>query len=114
MKALIFDIKRFAIHDGPGIRTTLFFKGCPLTCPWCHNPESRNGEPQTYEHVDKIGQMEFPSERTIGSYFTSEELLSEILKDTVFYSESGGGITCSGGEPLVQYTFLMKFLKENY
>jgi len=112
MKALIFDIKRFAIHDGPGIRTTLFFKGCPLICPWCHNPESRNGERQVYDHVDKIGGMEFVSEKTIGSYYTSEELLSEVLKDNIFYLESGGGITCSGGEPLAQYPFLMKFLKE--
>ena len=112
MKALIFDIKRFAIHDGPGIRTTLFFKGCPLTCPWCHNPESRNGEPQLYDHVDKIGEKEFTSEKTIGTYYTPEQLLTEILKDSIFYEESGGGITCSGGEPLSQYPFLNKFLKK--
>ncbi len=112
MKALIFDIKRFAIHDGPGIRTTLFFKGCPLICPWCHNPESRNADPQKYNHVDKIGKKEFMSEKTIGTYYTSEQLLNEILKDKIFYIESGGGITCSGGEPLFQYSFLNKFLKE--
>lgn len=112
MKALIFDIKRFAIHDGPGIRTTLFFKGCPLTCPWCHNPESRNGEPQKYDHIDKIGEKNFLSEKTIGTHYTSEQLLKEVLKDKIFYEESGGGITCSGGEPLSQYSFLNKFLKE--
>lgn len=112
MKALIFDIKRFAIHDGPGIRTTLFFKGCPLVCPWCHNPESRNEEPQIYDHVDKIGDKEFVSEKTIGSYYTSEQLLKEILKDNTFYEESGGGVTFSGGEPLNQHSFLIEFLKE--
>jgi pyruvate formate lyase activating enzyme len=112
MKALIFDIKRFAIHDGPGIRTTLFFKGCPLTCSWCHNPESRNAEPQKYEHIDKVGSKEFISEKTIGTYYTSEQLLNEVKKDKIFYTESGGGITCSGGEPLSQHSFLNKFLIE--
>jgi pyruvate formate lyase activating enzyme len=112
MKALIFDIKRFAIHDGPGIRTTLFFKGCPLACPWCHNPESRNADLQKYDHTDKIGNKEFTSEKTIGAYYTSEQLLHEVLKDKIFYEESGGGVTCSGGEPLSQYSFLNKFLKD--
>ena len=111
MKALIFDIKRFAIHDGPGIRTTLFFKGCPLDCPWCHNPESRSNSIDNYNHSDKVGSRTFISNRTIGKYYSVDELLDEIIKDDIFYEKSNGGITCSGGEPMVQSDFLEGFLK---
>jgi pyruvate formate lyase activating enzyme len=112
MKAVIFDIKRFAVHDGPGIRTTIFFKGCPLTCPWCHNPESRSCDFEQYEHIDKIGDRVFKSQKTVGRYYTIDELLEEVSRDTVFYKESNGGITCSGGEPLMQHEFLYSFLRK--
>lgn len=111
MKGLIFDIKRFAIHDGPGIRTTVFFKGCPLVCDWCHNPESRSCHIESYMHVEKVGEMEFESKKEAGRYYSLEELYKEVNKDRVFYDESGGGITCSGGEPLYQPKFLAAFLR---
>jgi len=112
MKALIFDIKRFAIHDGPGIRTTIFFKGCPLDCPWCHNPESRSNTMEYYNHSDKVGSKSFISEKTIGNYYSISELLDEILKDEIFYEKSNGGVTCSGGEPIVQSSFMESFLSK--
>jgi len=111
MKALIFDIKRFAIHDGPGIRTTIFFKGCPLICPWCHNPESRSSNIESYTQTEKIGDKTFLSEKEIGRYYSKEELIIEIKKDQVFFKETNGGITCSGGEPLEQSNFLRGFLE---
>jgi pyruvate formate lyase activating enzyme len=114
MKALIFDIKHFAIHDGPGIRTTVFFKGCPLSCPWCHNPESRSENVEYYEHIDKVGSKSFTTEKSIGKYYSINELMDEVNKDLVFYTESNGGITCSGGEPLAQYDFLGRFLNKCY
>jgi len=93
----IFDIKRFAIHDGPGIRTTVFFMGCPLDCPWCHNPEchgfNENGEV-------KAGDREV----------TVAAVMDEIIKDRLFYDESGGGVTFSGGEPMAQIDFLTALL----
>jgi len=110
MKALIFDIKRFAIHDGPGIRTTIFFKGCPLVCPWCHNPESRSNNIEYFKQTDKIGDRSFTSEKSIGKYYSIHELIDEVIKDQVFYNESNGGITCSGGEPFAQSEFLERFL----
>ena len=112
MKALIFDIKHFAIHDGPGIRTTIFFKGCPLICPWCHKPEGRNNQIGFYEHTDKVGSKTFTSEKSVGKCYTINELIIEVNKDLVFYNETDGGITCSGGEPLAQYGFLKEFLKK--
>lgn len=96
MLGLLFDIKRFALHDGPGIRTTVFFKGCPLNCWWCHNPESLDPE-----DADGIGSRKTPA-----------ELMSEIEKEVIFYDESGGGVTFSGGEPLMQPEFLEALLED--
>jgi len=96
----IFDIKRFAIHDGPGIRTTVFLKGCPLSCAWCHNPESQ-GKPDT--HTTLRG-------RPVGQPISVSELLSRLLRDRPFFEESGGGVTISGGEPLMQPDFAAELL----
>ncbi len=83
----IFKIQKYSIHDGPGIRTTLFFQGCPLNCHWCHNPESqKNHSLKSAEQVAKV----------------AVQLIEEIKKDLIFYDESGGGVTFSGGEPLSQ------------
>lgn len=104
MQGIIFDIKRFAIHDGPGIRTTVFFKGCPMKCPWCHNPESQKKCP---ERVTNNGKKEI-----IGEKRSVDEVIAEIEKEVVFYDESRGGVTFSGGEPLAQPRFLQALLKE--
>ncbi len=134
----VFDIKRFAIHDGPGIRTTVFFKSCPLSCFWCHNPESQSPEPELLVDQDRcrqcstcvdacpVGAICFEGgsvitdrevctgcgtcvtacpcgARTIaGEEQSIERLLRVIESDVVFYDESGGGVTLSGGEPLYQ------------
>lgn len=144
---IIFDIKRYAIHDGPGIRTTVFFKGCPLSCQWCHNPEGisssfelifrnnrcvgckeclktcQKGAISFINSIPKIdrtkcdhcgecaaacpsGAMELS-----GKSYTVKQLLYEIEKDRVFYEESGGGVTFSGGEPLLQADFLQAVLE---
>lgn len=108
---LIFDIKRYAIHDGHGIRTTVFFKGCTLRCRWCHNPESQRFETDSMAQVRKLGDKEFREVRTVGYEITPEELFQEIQKDRVFFEESGGGVTFSGGEPLMQPQFLLDCLK---
>ena len=74
IKGLIFDIKRFAVHDGPGIRTTIFFKGCPLSCGWCHNPESRSTDPQpSVKHLAMDGKL-FEQEEVTGKEMTVDEL----------------------------------------
>lgn len=112
MEGIIFDIKHCAIHDGPGIRTTIFFKGCPLNCWWCHNPESINSDIQKIKRIRKIGNTEFAEEANIGRRISVAQALEEIEKDLVFYEESGGGVTFSGGEPLMQPEFL-KELAEN-
>jgi pyruvate formate lyase activating enzyme len=106
MPGLIFDIKHYAIHDGPGIRQTIFFKGCPLSCWWCHNPESQLPEIETYKKYQKLDGKTFCKEDTIGYYIEIEELFSIIQRDTVFFDDSGGGVTFSGGEPLMQPDFL--------
>ena len=143
---IIFDIKRYAIHDGPGIRTTVFMKGCPLACPWCHNPEGI--EPTAFvtykkercircgacvkdcpggailEDSEGISPSGLPctgcftcaeicpseAREAIGREMTAEELLMEIQKDIPFYDTSGGGVTFSGGEPLMQPEFLLQIL----
>jgi pyruvate formate lyase activating enzyme len=108
----IFDIKKYSINDGPGIRTTIFFKGCPLNCLWCHNPESQQLKP---EKIDSSGRWNYYSyscsSSTIGKEITPIEVFTEIKKDIPFYNESGGGATFSGGEPLMQPEFLLRLLK---
>jgi pyruvate formate lyase activating enzyme len=144
---VIFDIKKYAIHDGPGIRTTVFFKGCLLSCHWCHNPESLSRTTQRlYREERCIGCMECvkacpnnaltanengpkwltancaycktcarvcPAQAVefIGKTMSVEDVVAEITKDTLFYDESRGGVTFSGGEPLMQPSFLMELLK---
>ena len=147
MKGLIFDIKRFAIHDGPGIRTTVFFKGCPLHCAWCHNPEGVSKElefmlfparcaaecracvkvvPKTAISksggrvaIDRsfrdAGGMAraadaclYDALRLVGRSVSVGDLVAEVEKDRVFYEKSGGGVTFSGGEPLLQPRFLLE------
>lgn len=153
MKANIFNIQKFSIHDGPGIRTTIFFKGCPLKCIWCHNPESQNPVREILYDKNKctlcgscvkvcnnnaielienklITNMEkciFCGDCAIccincarqiaGKEYTVDEVLKEVLKDRVFYKNSKGGVTLSGGEPLIYADFieelLIKLKKEN-
>jgi pyruvate formate lyase activating enzyme len=91
----VFNIQRFSTHDGPGLRTTVFFKGCPLRCPWCHNPESVRFEPETMTSLD--GRTEL-----VGRFYPVEELVAEVAGDTLFFDHSGGGVTLSGGEVMVQ------------
>jgi len=146
--ATIFNIQKFSVHDGPGIRTTVFFKGCPLRCLWCHNPESQtnrkqmlfdkekctlcgkcteicpqkaitieNGILTTYEDkCNYCGMCEIyciPGARQIaGREYTVEEVLKEVMKDEVFYEQSNGGVTLSGGEPLVYTDFAEELLKK--
>ncbi|WP_299976903.1 glycyl-radical enzyme activating protein [Desulfobacula sp.] len=93
----VFKIQRYSIHDGPGIRTTLFFQGCPLSCHWCHNPESQAKPLKTdAEDMDRV----------------AADLMEEIQKDLIFYDDSGGGVTFSGGEPLCQPQLLFRLLDQ--
>jgi len=147
VKGTIFDIKRYAIHDGPGIRTTVFFKGCMLRCQWCHNPEGiKKGHeimlrssrcaaecwdcvsrcPQ--KAINKIGTAisvdlkkcdacgicedvcAYEAVATVGRDVTVPEIVNEVEKDRIFYDESNGGVTISGGEPLAQGEFLLELL----
>lgn len=139
-KGLIFNIQRFSIHDGPGIRTVVFFKGCPLRCLWCHNPEGQIMKKEMVIWDDRcIGcktcfktcpnsAVEDPSKcvlcgecvkecpadarEIVGKEMSIEEIMAEIEKDRIFYEQSGGGVTFSGGEPLFQYNFLISILKK--
>lgn len=97
------EIQRFSVHDGPGIRTLVFFKGCPLRCAWCCNPENLRRDPQIMV-VDG-------EEKTVGKTVSVTELMGEIRKDVIYYRRSGGGITLSGGEVLFQPDFAVALLK---
>ncbi len=147
MDGIVFDIKRYAIHDGPGIRTTVFLKGCPLRCDWCQNPESRELASQisirasrcircgacteVCAHGNHTPVSDVPevndaacvkcgacveacptgTRSLVGRPLSVSRVLAEIDKDRLFYEESGGGVTFSGGEPLLQAKFLLKCLE---
>lgn len=122
MKGLIFNIQRYSLHDGDGIRTLVFFKGCPLRCPWCSNPESQSFDIE-YAKTDSSSvsseqgpadKDEDPSESQVkfGKYMTVDEVMTEVNKDEVFYRTTGGGVTLSGGEALSQPRFAIELLKE--
>ena len=102
-KGRIFDIQRFSIHDGPGIRTIVFLKGCVLRCRWCCNPESQSHEIQT--------MIVHGKPKTIGEDTTVEKVMETVEKDRAYYRRSGGGLTLSGGESLVQPAFARDLLR---
>jgi pyruvate formate lyase activating enzyme len=104
---LIFDIKRYSLHDGPGIRTTIFLSGCPLACWWCQNPEGQKLDLDEAMKIRGKSKSSFSTTKDlIGREASVEEIMAEIERDRIFYDESGGGVTFSGGEPLVQHEFL--------
>lgn len=102
-QGLIFSIEEFAINDGPGIRKTVFLKGCPLRCAWCHNPEGLFGGPQIMHGRD--------GDELCGRFVRSTELAASLLKDSDFYTMSNGGVTFTGGEPTMQSDFLIEVLE---
>ena len=125
MTGTVFDIQRFCVHDGPGIRTTVFLKGCPLRCGWCHNPEGLTMEPQVLYHQEAcIGCLRCGGSRTVktaascpsgalkvsGSDWEPKRLLGEVLADRDFYGDDGG-VTFSGGECLLQADFVAEMLR---
>lgn len=110
MKGLIFNIKRYSIHDGPGIRVTFFLKGCPLSCIWCHNPEGIDPMPSEIYETRRIGGNEYVRKKNAGRYYNVEELIEIAAKEKIFMEQSGGGVTFSGGEPLMQPVFLREAL----
>ncbi len=127
MEGQIFNIQKFCINDGPGIRTTVFFKGCPLHCVWCHNPESQNRDRQIMFYSNKcthcgrcrnltVDDMDFfcpnDAKKICGKTVSSDDVLAEVMKDYDFYKNSGGGITLSGGEPLFQFEFALEILQK--
>lgn len=127
MQGYIFNIQRFCVNDGPGIRTTVFLKGCPLSCVWCHNPESQNYKPEMLFYKEKctgcgrckgvtVSDIEFVcyngAKEICGKSVDSDYVISEVLKDKIFYDTSGGGMTLSGGEPLSQPVFALELLQK--
>ena len=134
IKGVIFDIKEFAVFDGPGLRQTVFLKGCPLRCTWCHNPEGLKKEPQLMvskascnncgncksvcnhdtciECGGCVSACPLNLRKIVGEEITSEELVARIRENSDYYDRYGGGVTFSGGEPLFQTDFLLGVLKE--
>ena len=111
MNGLVFSIKRYSIHDGPGIRVTVFMKGCPLSCKWCHNPEGILPQQETVESKYRIGDREFIKQEEAGKYYSVDEILAILERERVFMDQSNGGITFSGGEPMMQFDFLLESVK---
>lgn len=122
MTGTIFDVQRFSTHDGPGIRTTVFMKGCPLRCAWCHNPEGLSPNPQlqfTKEECISCGRCKghtltqncpTGALKQCGRRVETAELIDEVLQDKGYYS-AGGGVTFSGGECLLQADFVAEMLR---
>ena len=147
VKGVVFNIQRYSVHDGPGIRTTVFLKGCPLRCSWCSNPESQDALPQIMasdakcklcrkcESVCPVNAIRYADHQRIidweectqclecaytcpyqaitvsGKYMTVKEVASVVEEDSLFYKNSGGGVTVSGGEPLAQAEFTLELLR---
>jgi len=109
-KGIVYSFKRYAVNDGPGIRQTVFFKGCPLSCWWCHNPESQDIKSVESMRKCMLDGVSYDEKETIGTVMSVNEVMTEIVKDSIFYDESGGGVTFSGGEPLMQQQFLNALL----
>ncbi|MBR4957477.1 MAG: glycyl-radical enzyme activating protein, partial [Lentisphaeria bacterium] len=144
---VVFDIQKFSVHDGPGIRTTVFVKGCPLRCQWCHNPESQSMRPEifftpekcvgcgrcaavcpekchhlTQSHLfdrdqcrrcGKCAGVCLPEALELaGRSVTVAETLAKVLEDKIFYETSGGGMTVSGGEPMMQFDFALELARK--
>ncbi len=146
-RGLVFLIQRYSVQDGPGLRTTIFMKGCPLRCPWCQNPESLKPYPELMTHDTKcmllgkcveacpVGAITIDRKSRkidrvkcdlcfqcvdacptkalskVGEYMTVAEVMAEIERDELFYHRSGGGVTVSGGEPLLQWQFVSRLLE---
>ena len=138
----VFNIQRMSIHDGPGIRTTVFLKGCPLRCAWCHNPESQSPEPEPAYHANRcvgcgfcvaqcpagalslsagkvkkntdlciqcnacVASCPYSAWECYGERMSVEDVVTEVLKDKAYYTKTGGGVTFSGGEPLLRADFV--------
>lgn len=147
MEGTIFNIQKFSIHDGPGIRTTIFLKGCPLHCLWCHNPEGMNPKIELIYYEDRckrcgacilackfgvlsMGENALELDRDkctacgkcqeacnygaielAGKEASIQHIMDEVMKDWVFYKNSGGGVTISGGEPFMQWKFMLELVK---
>ena len=119
---LMLDTKRMAIHDGPGIRTTFFVKGCPLRCVWCHNPESLSLKPQwaRFQHLCRkcakctMDEATCPTRalKLYGKAMSMDDIVAKALEDRAFYDESGGGVTLSGGEPLFFWEWTVELFKK--
>ena len=132
---MLFDIQRTSLHDGPGIRTAVFLKGCPLRCIWCHNPESQSrkreisfrpeacatcGECEglvglaklrSLQDLESLPECLYGARKTTGREMSVEAVMDEVCKDRRFYEKSGGGLTISGGEPMLQPEFTLKLLQ---
>lgn len=111
MKGLIFSIKKYCIHDGPGIRVTVFMKGCPLSCCWCHNPEGILPGQETVINIFRIGEREFGRSEEVATCYSVENIIDILERERIFIQHSGGGVTFSGGEPLMQPEFLAAALR---
>jgi pyruvate formate lyase activating enzyme len=131
---LVYNVQRFSLHDGPGVRSTVFMKGCPLSCAWCHNPESQSSDPEyvrlrhlcmscgrctdveldspvvTGRDADDVAACPTGALQGVGDRVEARALVHDLLRDRVFFDESGGGVTFSGGEPLMQAAFVAESL----
>ena len=110
-KGIIFDIQQLSIFDGPGIRTTVFLKGCPLRCMWCHNPEGLSFEPELIVSTENCFSSSQSDQKIIGEEWLAKDLANKLLKDADYLEKYGGGVTFSGGEPTSQAEFLIELLK---